>query len=33
MLYVSIPCFFVLLRLAVRSRESEDHPCTLEARV
>jgi hypothetical protein len=23
-----IPCMFVLLRLAVRSRESEDHPGT-----
>jgi hypothetical protein len=23
-----IPCLFVLLRIVVRSRESEDHPCT-----
>jgi hypothetical protein len=28
MLILSIPCLFVLLRLAVRSRESEDHPGT-----
>jgi hypothetical protein len=28
MLILSILCFFVLLRLAVRSRESEDHPST-----
>ena len=28
MLILSIPCMFVLLRLAVRSRESEDHPGT-----
>jgi hypothetical protein len=28
MLILSIPCVFVLLRLAVRSRESEDHPGT-----
>jgi hypothetical protein len=27
-LMLSIPCFYVLLRLAVRSRESEDHPDT-----
>jgi hypothetical protein len=26
MLILSIPCMFVLLRLAVRSRESEYHP-------
>jgi hypothetical protein len=26
MLILPIPCMFVLLRLAVRSRESEDHP-------
>jgi hypothetical protein len=26
MLILSIACLFVLLRLAVRSRESEDHP-------
>jgi hypothetical protein len=26
MLILSIPCLFVLLRLAVRSRESEDYP-------
>jgi hypothetical protein len=28
MLILSIPCLFVLLRLAVRSREFEDHPDT-----
>jgi hypothetical protein len=28
MLIFPIPCLFVLLRLAVRSRESEDHPGT-----
>jgi hypothetical protein len=28
MLIWSIPCLFVLLRLAVRSREPEDHPGT-----
>jgi predicted secreted protein len=28
MLILSIPCLFVLLRLAVRSQESEDHPGT-----
>jgi hypothetical protein len=28
MLILSIPCLFVLLRLAVWSRESEDHPGT-----
>jgi hypothetical protein len=28
MLILSIPCLFVLLRLAVRSRESGDHPGT-----
>jgi hypothetical protein len=28
MLILLIPCLFVLLRLAVRSRESEDHPGT-----
>jgi hypothetical protein len=28
MLILSIPCLFVLLRLAVRSRESVDHPGT-----
>jgi predicted secreted protein len=28
MLILFIPCLFVLLRLAVRSRESEDHPGT-----
>jgi hypothetical protein len=28
MLMLSIPCFYVLLRLGVRSRESEDHPGT-----
>jgi hypothetical protein len=28
MLILPIPCMFVLLRLAVRSRESEDHPST-----
>jgi hypothetical protein len=33
MLVFSIPCLFVLLRLAVRSRESKDHPSTLESRV
>jgi hypothetical protein len=26
MLILSIPCLFVLLRIAVRSWESEDHP-------
>jgi hypothetical protein len=26
MLILLIPCLFVLLRIAVRSRESEDHP-------
>jgi hypothetical protein len=26
MLILRIPCLFVLLRIAVRSRESEDHP-------
>jgi hypothetical protein len=28
MLILSIPCLFILLRLVVRSRESEDHPGT-----
>jgi hypothetical protein len=28
MLIFPIPCLFVLVRLAVRSRESEDHPGT-----
>jgi hypothetical protein len=28
MLILYIPCLFVLLRLVVRSRESEDHPGT-----
>jgi hypothetical protein len=28
MLILLIPCLFVLLRIAVRSRESEDHPGT-----
>jgi hypothetical protein len=28
MLILSIPCLLVLLRLAVRLRESEDHPGT-----
>jgi hypothetical protein len=28
MLIFPIPCLFVLLRIAVRSRESEDHPGT-----
>jgi hypothetical protein len=28
MLILSIPCLFVLLQLAVWSRESEDHPGT-----
>jgi hypothetical protein len=28
MLILSIPCLFVLLRLALRSRESKDHPGT-----
>jgi hypothetical protein len=28
LLILSIPCLLVLLRLAVRSRESEDHPGT-----
>jgi hypothetical protein len=28
MLILFIPCLFVLLRLAVRSREPEDHPGT-----
>jgi predicted secreted protein len=28
MLILHVPCLFVLLRLAVRSRESEDHPGT-----
>jgi hypothetical protein len=28
MLNLYIPCLFVLLRLEVRSRESEDHPST-----
>ena len=28
MLILHIPCLFVLLRIAVRSRESEDHPGT-----
>jgi hypothetical protein len=28
MLILPIPCLFVLLRLAVRSRESEDYPGT-----
>jgi hypothetical protein len=28
MLILPIPCLFVLLRIAVRSRESEDHPGT-----
>jgi hypothetical protein len=33
MLILLIPCLFVLLRLVVRSRESEDHPgtCNLES--
>jgi hypothetical protein len=26
MIILPIPCLFVLLRIAVRSRESEDHP-------
>jgi hypothetical protein len=26
MLILPIPCLFVLLRIAVRSRESKDHP-------
>jgi hypothetical protein len=26
MLILRIPCLFVLLRIAVRARESEDHP-------
>ena len=28
MFILPIPCLFVLVRLAVRSRESEDHPST-----
>jgi hypothetical protein len=28
MLILHIPCLFVLLRIVVRSRESEDHPGT-----
>jgi hypothetical protein len=28
MLIFPIPCLFLLLRLAVKSRESEDHPVT-----
>jgi hypothetical protein len=28
LLILPIPCLFVLLRIAVRSRESEDHPGT-----
>jgi hypothetical protein len=28
MLILPIPCLFVLLRLVVRSQESEDHPST-----
>jgi predicted secreted protein len=28
MLILHIPCLFVLLRIAVRSQESEDHPRT-----
>jgi hypothetical protein len=28
MFILPIPCLFVLLRIAVRSRESEDHPDT-----
>jgi hypothetical protein len=28
MLILSIPCLFLLLRLAVRSQKSEDHPGT-----
>jgi hypothetical protein len=28
MLILPIPCLFVLLRIAVRSRESENHPGT-----
>jgi hypothetical protein len=28
MLILPIPCLFVLLQIAVRSRESEDHPGT-----
>jgi hypothetical protein len=28
MLILLIPCLFVLLRIVVRSRESEDHPGT-----
>jgi hypothetical protein len=28
MLILPIPCLFVLLRIAVRSREFEDHPST-----
>jgi hypothetical protein len=28
MLILSIPCLFVMLRLAMGSRESEDHPGT-----
>jgi hypothetical protein len=28
MLILPIPCLFILLRIAVRSRESEDHPGT-----
>jgi hypothetical protein len=29
MLILPIPCLFVLLRIALRSREPEDHPGTL----
>jgi hypothetical protein len=34
MLIFPIPCLFVLLRIAVRSRESEDHPgtCNLKSK-
>jgi hypothetical protein len=28
MLILSMPCLFIMLRLVVRSRESEDHPGT-----
>jgi hypothetical protein len=28
MLFFPVPCLFVWLRIAVRSRESEDHPGT-----
>jgi hypothetical protein len=33
MLIFPIPCLFVLLRIAVTSRESEDHPGTWESQV